>query len=94
LITTAILICLENSFWNQATDSDFVDSFKKSFTLYVESGIKKRTEVDIDSLTNEQGGRPVTAEFKVKLRKIIMDHRLRKLDSFYSHSTFLTFFLF
>ena len=92
LVTTAILVCLENSFWNQATDSDFVDSFKKSFTLYVESGIRKTTEAAIDVLRNEQGGHPVTVEFEAKLHKIIMDHRLCKLDSFYSHSTFLTFF--
>ena len=80
LVSTAILICLENSFWNKDTSGSFVDSFKKSFTLYVESGIRKTTEADIDVLRNEQGGRPVTAEFKAKLRKIIKDHCLRKLQ--------------
>ena len=90
LVSTAILICLENSFWNQDTGGDFVDSFKKSFRLYVESGIRKTTEADIDVL---QGGRHITAEFKAKLHKIIMDHCLRKLHSLYSHLTFLTTFV-
>ena len=50
------------------------------------------TEAAIDVLRNEQGGHPVTAEFEEKLYKIIMDHRLRKLHSFYSHLTLLTTF--
>jgi len=92
LVSIAILICLENSFWNQDTGGNFVDSFKKSFALYVGSGIRKTTEADIDVLRNEQGARPVTGTFKAKLRKIIMDHYLRKLHGLYSHSTFLTTF--
>ena len=70
-----------------------MDSFKKSYSSYIETGTKEATEAVIDVLINEPGGRPVTAEFKAKLRKIIMDHRLRKLHNFYSHLTSLTTFV-
>jgi hypothetical protein len=83
---------MENSFWNGRTSVNFEDGFKKSFTLYVESGMRKKTETDIDVLRNEQGGHPVTLEFKAKLNKIIMDHRLRKYHCLYLRSTFLTIF--
>ena len=55
---TALLICMENTFWNISTNLTFVDLFKKSFTLYVESGTRKKVEVAIDDsiLRNEQGG--------------------------------------
>jgi len=68
-----------------------MDSFKNSFAFYVESGVRKTTEADIDVLRNEQGGRPVTAKFEARLHKIIMDHYLRKLHNLYSHSTFTIF---
>jgi hypothetical protein len=93
LVPSALLICLENSFWDRNAGGNFVDSFKKSFALYVASGIRQATEADIDVLSNEQGGRPVTFEFKEKLTKIIMDHRLRKFHGLYSHSKFLTTFV-
>ena len=70
-----------------------MDSFKKSFTLYVKSGIRKTTEAAIDVLSNEQGGHPVTAEIEEKLHKIVMDHYLCKLHGLYSYLMFLTTFV-
>jgi hypothetical protein len=72
------------------TDVNFVELFKKSFTLYVESGMRKRTEADIDILINEQGGCP---DFKADFCKIIIEHYLRKIHCFYLHLTHLTVFL-
>jgi len=79
LIFTALLICTENTFWDRditsTRDSDdiFVESFRKSFTLYVESGMSRMVEIDIDMLRREQG---VTEDFKAKFYKFIVDHYL------------------
>lgn len=87
----AILICMENSFWNQHTSSNFLDWFKNSFTSYVDSEMGKKMEVDIDSmLGGEQGVYQVDNEFKEKLYKIVMDHYLCKFYCLYSHSNHLT----
>jgi hypothetical protein len=70
---------MENSFWNHTTDGNFVDRLNKSFLLYVESGVRKKIEIDIEILTKEQGGRLEPDDFQTKLHKIILDHYLRKL---------------
>ena len=76
---TALLICLENTFWNISQDSDFVELFKKSFTLYVESGMRKKVEVVLDdNVRYGDGG--VSRAFKEKFCKIIMEHLLRKFS--------------
>jgi hypothetical protein len=88
---TALLICTENTFWDISRDGNFVGVFKKSFTLYVESGMRELVEKDIDILRNEQGAFSVTEDFCEKFYKFIVDHYLRKLHSscFYLHSTCL-----
>ena len=75
---TALLICIENTFWDINRDGNFVELFKKSFTLYVESGLRAMTERDIDVLRNEQGEFLVTKDFNAKFYKFIVDHYLRK----------------
>ena len=96
LMPTALLICMENTFWNISRDGNFMELFKKSFTLYVESGMRKKMEADIDILRN-QGGHLVTnnSEFKAKFCKVIIEHYLRKFHSrcFYLHSTSTNHFL-
>jgi hypothetical protein len=84
---------MENTFWDisRDDDSDFVELFKKSFTLYIESGTRKEMEVDIDILRN-QSGCPATNEFKAKFYKIIIEHCLRRFHCFYLHLTHLTTF--
>ena len=69
-----------------------MELFNKSFTLYVESGMSKKMEADIDILRNE-GGHLVTKEFKVKFCKIIMEHFLCKSHGFYLQLTHLTTFI-
>ena len=82
LIPTALLICMENTFWNISThagrDGNFVKLFKKSLALYVESGTKKNTAAAIDMLRNDLGGDQVTEDFKEKYFKIITEHYLGK----------------
>ena len=90
---TALLICMENTFWNISRDSDgnFMKLFKESFTLYVESGMRKKTEADIDILRNElDGGSLASEDFKAKIYEIIIEHYLCKFHCFYLHLTHLT----
>jgi hypothetical protein len=84
LIPIAVLICTENTFWDISRDGtrNFVELFKKSFTSYVESGMSKIVERDIDILRNKQGGFLVTEDFKAKFYKFIVDHYLRKFQLF------------
>ena len=89
LMPTALLICMENTFWN-ISRGNFVELFKKSFEFYVESGMRKQTEADIDILRNEQGGSTVTENFKARFYAIVIEHFLRKfhLFSFVALDTF------
>ena len=77
---TALLICMENTFWNISSGGNFVELFKKSFALYVESGMGMKVEANIVILRN-QGGHLATKEFKVNFHKIIIEHYLRKFHS-------------
>ena len=80
----ALLICVENTFWDQDIngnhDGSYVELFEKSFTLYVESGMRDKTERDIiDILRNKQGELLVRDKgFKTMFYKFIVDHHLRK----------------
>ena len=73
---TALLICMENTFWDIHRDGNIVQSFEKSFTLYVDSGIRKKVEAEIDMLRNEhwQGGGPANENFKAKFCNLIIEH--------------------
>ena len=77
-ILTALLICTENTFWHINRDGNFVELFEKSFTLYVESGLREMTERDIQILRNERGP-PSHDEFY----KFIVNHYLGKFYCFY-----------
>ena len=87
MMPTALLICMENSFWNISSDGNFVKLFKKSFTLYVESGTREKVEADIENLghPNRYWDSEATeledSEYKEKFLKIIMEHNLRKFPS-------------
>ena len=69
---------MENTFWNISSmkDGNFVKLFKRSFTLYVEGGMRKKIEADLDILGYE-GGYVVTEEFREKFFEIIIGHLLR-----------------
>ena len=88
---TALLICMENTFWNISTsrDGNFVKLFKNSFALYVESG-REKTVAAIDILIYEVGDHWVSKDFKEKFFKIITEHYLCNFHCFYLHSTLLT----
>ena len=93
LISTALLICMENTFWNiNDGDGNFLKVFKKSFTLYVKSGRREMTERDIEILRNEELEDEISAQangFNAKFYKFIVDHYLRKFHCIYFHSTHL-----
>ena len=77
-ILTALLICIENAFWDINGDGNFVELFKKSFTLYVESGMREMTERDFQILRSEQDP-PSRDEFY----KFIVNHYLGKFHCYY-----------
>ena len=83
LMPTALLICMENTFWNISRYGNFVKSFKKSFTLYVESGMRMKLEADIDIL-----GHPSLATDEFKEKFFIIGHYLRKFHCFYLQCIF------
>ena len=84
---SALLICTENTFWDINRNGKFVERFKKSFTLYVESGMREMTERDIDTLRKECGGfSSWTKDFNAEFYKFIVDHYLRKFHCFYLNS--------
>jgi hypothetical protein len=81
LFLTALLICMENTFWS-IEDGNFVELFKKSFELYVESGMRKKIEADI--FGNGQGGHLVTTEDgKAEFYMFITRHFLCKIHCFF-----------
>ena len=89
-IPTALLICIENTLWDINGDENFVELFRKSFTLYIESGLREMTERDIDILRNEQGGFSVEDwDFNAKFYKFIVEHYLRTFHCFCFHLTHL-----
>ena len=68
-----------------------MESFKKSFTLYVEGGMMKMVEIDIDSMWRNElhfkkGRILVMEEFKARFYKFIVNHYLRKFHCLYLHS--------
>ena len=88
LIPTALLICTENTFWDISTDGNFVELFKKSFTLYVESGMGETMKMDmIDILRNKKGKFLLNEDFKAEFYKFIIEHLLCKFHSFHLHLT-------
>jgi hypothetical protein len=83
---------MENSFWNCYTGGHFLESFKKSFALYVENGMKKKAEVAINMLENELV-ESLGFGFEMEFLKIVIDHLLRRFQCLYSHSAGLTTFM-
>jgi hypothetical protein len=89
LIPTALLICIENTFWK---DGNFLESFKESFTLYIDSGMRMKAEVEANILGNVDGKseHQATKDFEERFCKLIINHYLRKIHCFFKHSTLLT----
>ena len=96
IMPTALLICMENTFWSirvrPGRGGNFVELFKKSFKLYVESGTREKMEAAINILINDQDGCLETEDFKAKFYIIISEHYLRKIHCFNLHLTHLTTF--
>jgi len=82
IIFTALLICMENSFWKTRRDNNFLELFKKSCAVYVTSGMMMKTEADIKILRNElEGGYPVAGGFKARFYRIITAHYLPRPEN-------------
>jgi len=75
ILFTALLICMENTFWSRK-GGKFVELFKKSFKLYVESGTRRKVEATINILINEKGGCLEAEDIEAKFYVIISEHFL------------------
>ena len=65
-----------------------MESFKKSFTLYVDSGMRKKAEVEIEKLRGGKKHKHLASEdFKARFYKLIIEHYLCKIHCFYIHNT-------
>jgi len=73
---SALLICMEKSFWNINGNGNFINSFKDSITLYFVSGMWKKVVEDIGILKNGPHGFPVTKDFEEEFCKFIVEHYL------------------
>ena len=75
---TALLICLENSFWYQSTTSSFIDAFGKAFGLYKETGTQERLEIALKEL----GDWSSKEIFKAAFSELLLKHHLCVLNFF------------
>ena len=65
-----------------------MECFKKSFTLYVDSGTRKKAEAEIEKLRSENTRKRLAIEdFKERFYNLIIEHYLRKIHCFYIHNT-------
>ena len=68
-----------------------MELFKKSFTLYVESGMREMTErriILVGILEKKEKRRlGITKDLYERFYKVIVDHYLRKFLCFYLHRT-------
>jgi hypothetical protein len=73
----AILICLENSFWNQSNTVTFIDSFQEAFKLYTQTGVREKAETSLKLLEDYPPQYSSTSEpFQSALLMTLLQHRL------------------
>ncbi|PPQ76887.1 hypothetical protein CVT26_001446, partial [Gymnopilus dilepis] len=84
-VFSAILICLENSFWHQTMSSmNTSEAFLASWKQFIATGTKDRLIAELESLGNYPGALPKPAEGKTdeqrlyesSLVDILLKHRL------------------
>ncbi|KAH9053330.1 hypothetical protein EDB87DRAFT_1651758 [Lactarius vividus] len=69
---SALIICLENSFWYQSEFISFIDAFRKAFGIYTETA----TQEKVDIALKELGGLSKGSAFTSALSDILLSHRL------------------
>ena len=82
-----ILICMENSFWQQPNSISFNDSFLKAFKLFIKSGTREKLENSFKMLKGYPPSYSNNFESfnNSSLLEILLEHRLRRfLISFLS----------
>jgi len=70
---SAILICMESSFWYQ---SQFMASFRKAFKVYVKSGTRDKLETSLEALESYPPPGSDISSFNSSLLEILLKHRL------------------
>ncbi|KAH8985766.1 hypothetical protein EDB86DRAFT_3083358 [Lactarius hatsudake] len=71
-VFSALIICLENSFWYQSSSISFIDAFRKAFGIYMETATHAEVEISLKEL----GGLSEWSAFTSALSEIILRHRL------------------
>jgi len=85
----AILICLENSFWNQSKTVTFIDSFQKAFKLYTQTGVREKAETSLKLLKDYPSQYSSTSEpFKSALFTTLLQHRLSHSENSDTQNTY------
>jgi hypothetical protein len=74
---TAVLICLENSFWCLHDDVNSEEAFKDSWRIYVSSGRKQLVDRDISGQQIAVKMLTDSEEVKSTFLKIILQNLLR-----------------
>ena len=92
----ALLICAENSFWNQSNAYQFSTTFSDAFQLYKTSGTRTRIESALNQLENHSEESIANTRAQKRLQtaqytRIILAHLLSVLNFFYLHFISLTF---
>jgi len=85
----AILICLENSFWNYSNTVTFIDSFQEAFKLYTQTGVREKAETSLKLLANYPPQYPSTSEpFQSALLTTLLQHRLPHSENAHTQNTY------
>jgi len=85
----AILICLENSFWNQSNTVTFIDSFQQAFKLYTQTGVREKAETSLKLLENYPPQYPSTSEpFQSALLTTLLQHCLSHSENADTQNTY------
>jgi len=85
----AILICLENSYWNQSNTVTFIDSFQEAFKLYTQTGVRENAETSLKLLEDYPPQYSSTFEpFQSALIKTLLQHRLSHSENADTQNTY------
>ena len=79
----ALLICLDNSSWNQSQSVFFIDGFCKAFDMYTDRGTRENVEVVLKANGNWPRDMARLDMFKSQLFEMILKHRICMLNSIF-----------
>ena len=79
----ALLICLDNSSWNQSQSAFFINGFCKAFDMYTDMGTRENVEVALKAIGNWPRDMAGLDMFKSQLFEMILKHQICMLNSIF-----------